>query len=127
MRRSLTIAVIVLFSSFALAQTPVGEWTDHLIYNSASCVASGSKEVFASTGSSVIVYNKQYAELRKLSKVTGLSGTGISTIAWSEDYSTLIIAYATANIDLVKGSAIYNIPDIDRKYIPGNKTIYRKI
>lgn len=125
MRRSLTIAVIVLFSSFALAQTPVGEWTDHLIYNSASCVASGSKEVFASTGSSVIVYNKQYAELRKLSKVTGLSGTGISTIAWSEDYSTLIIAYATANIDLVKGSAIYNIPDIDRKYIPGNKTIYR--
>jgi hypothetical protein len=125
MRRSLTIAVIALFSLFTLAQTPVGEWTDHLIYNSACCVASGSKEVFASTGSSVIVYNKQFAELRKLSKVTGLSGTGISTIAWSEENITLIIAYSNTNIDLVKGSSIYNIPDIDRKYIPGNKTIYR--
>src|SRR5664280_621213 len=100
MRRYLTITGIFLFSSFSMAQTPVGEWTDHLIYNSALCVAAGSKEVFASTGSSVIVYNKQYAELRKLSRVNGLSGTGISTIAWSEENNTLIIAYTTANIDL---------------------------
>jgi hypothetical protein len=125
MRRSLNIICISLFSSFTLAQTPVGEWTDHLIYNTAHCVAAGSKEVFASTGSSVIVYNKQYAELRKLSRITGLSGTGISTIAWSEENSTLIIAYTTTNIDLLKGSSIYNVPDIDRKYIPGNKTINR--
>ena len=125
MRRSLTITGILLFSSFTLAQTPIGEWTDHLIYNSAICVAAGSKEVFASTGTSVIVFNKQYAELRKLSKVTGLSGTGISSIAWSEENNTLIIAYSTTNIDLVKGNVIYNIPDIDRKYIPGNKIINR--
>jgi hypothetical protein len=125
MRRHLTIAGIIMFSSFTMAQTPIGEWTDHLIYNSALCVAAGSKEVFASTGSSVIVYNKQYAELRKLSKVNGLSGTGISTIAWSEENNTLIIAYTSTNIDLVKGNTIYNIPDIERKYIPGNKSVNR--
>ena len=125
MRRHLTIAGTIIFSSFTMAQTPVGEWTDHLIYNSALCVAAGSKEVFASTGSSVIVYNKQYAELRKLSKVNGLSETGISTIAWSEENNTLIIAYSTTNIDLVKGNSIYNIPDIERKYIPGNKSVNR--
>jgi hypothetical protein len=125
MRRYLTITGIIIFSSFTMAQTPVGEWTDHLIYNSTLCVAAGSKEVFASTGSSVIVYNKQYAELRKLSKVNGLSGTGISTIAWSEENNTLIIAYTTTNIDLVKGNSIYNIPDIERKYIPGNKIVNR--
>jgi hypothetical protein len=125
MKRFLTISGLALFSSFTLAQTPVGEWTDHLNYNSARCVVVGSKEVFASTGSSVIVYNKSYTELRKLSRVTGLSGTGISTIAWSEENSTLIIAYSSTNIDLVKGNVIYNIPDIERKYIPGDKTINR--
>jgi hypothetical protein len=125
MRRSLTITFLALFSSLTMGQTPVGEWTDHLVYTNAYGVAAGSKEVFASNGSSVLVYNKQYAELRKLSRVSGLSGTGISTIAWSEENSTLIIAYTSSNIDLVKGSSIYNIPDIERKYIPGNKTINR--
>jgi hypothetical protein len=125
MKKFLTISGIALFSSFTLAQTPVGEWTDHLNYSSARSVAVGSNEVFASTGSSVIVYNKSFAELRKLSKVTGISETGISTIALSEENSTLIIAYNSTNIDVVKGNAIYNIPDIERKYIPGDKTIYR--
>lgn len=125
MRSFLTITILALFSSLTMAQTPVGDWTDHLVYTSAYGVAAGSKEIFASTGSSVIVYNKQYAELRKLSRVSGLSGTGISTIGWSEENGTLIIAYSTTNIDLVKGSSIYNIPDIERKYIPGIKTINR--
>lgn len=125
MRRSLNITILILFSSFTMAQTPVGGWTDHLVYTTANSVAAGLKEVYASTGSSVIVYNKQYAELRKLSRISGLSGTGISNIGWSEENETLIIAYSTTNIDLVKGSSIYNIPDIERKYIPGNKTINR--
>jgi hypothetical protein len=125
MRRYFIITGTFLLSAFSLAQTPVGDWTDHLVYNKALCVAAGTKEIFASTGTSVLVYNKQYSELKKLSKVTGLSGTGISTIAWSEENSTLIVAYSTTNIDLIKGNSIYNIPDIDRKYIPGNKSVNR--
>jgi Tfp pilus assembly protein FimT len=104
-------------------QTPVGSWSDHLVYNTADCVAVGADEVFASTGSSIIIYNKVFAELKKMSRIDGLTETGISTITWSEENKTLIIAYTSTNIDLLKNDIIYNIPDISRKYIPGEKMI----
>ena len=104
-------------------QTPVGTWSDHLIYNTAKNIAVGTEQVFASTGSSILEYNKEYAELKKMSRINGLTETGISTIGWSEDNKTLIIAYSSTNIDLIKNNIIYNIPDIYRKYIPGRKRL----
>ena len=56
-----------------------------------------------------------------MSRINGLTETGISTIAWSEENKTLIIAYSSTNVDLLKNNIIYNIPDISRKYIPGKK------
>jgi hypothetical protein len=119
--------IIYLFFSFSLSigQTPVGSWSDHLVYNSAKNVAVGREEVFASNGSSVMVYNKKFAEIRKLSRINGLTETGISTIAWSDENDALIIGYSSTNIDIIHNNIIYNIPDISRKYIPGKKEINR--
>lgn len=123
MRKSLIITVLLTAFANLHGQTPVGSWTDHLNYNTAKNVAVGKREVFASTGSSLMVYNKSFAQLRKLSRVNGLTETGISTIGWSDTNETLVIAYLTCNIDLIRKNVILNIPDISRKYIPGKKTI----
>jgi hypothetical protein len=104
---------------------PIGSWSDHLVYNTADCIAVGAEEVFASTGSSLLIYNKKFDELKKMSRINGLTETGISTISWSEENKTLIIAYISTNIDLLINNNIYNIPDISRKYIPGQKEINR--
>jgi hypothetical protein len=96
-----------------------------LRYNTAKCVAAGSEEIFASTGSSIIVYNKEYNELKKMSPLTGLSETGISAIGWSGENNILIIAYTSTNLDLLNKSTVFNIPDINNKYIPGDKKINR--
>jgi hypothetical protein len=125
MKEILSISIISLATLLLNGQTPVGSWSDHLAYNTANCVVAGIDEVFASTGSSILIYNKGFAELKKLSRINGLSETGISTIGWSEDYKTLIIAYTSTNVDLLKDNIIYNIPDIDRKYIGGKKEINR--
>jgi hypothetical protein len=125
MRRISFIVTFLYLFLLLKGQTPVGSWSDHLLYNSAKNVAVGTKEVYASTGSSILIYNKDFAELKKMSRINGLTETGISTIAWSEDYSTLVIAYSSTNIDLVKNNVIYNIPDIYRKSISGKKEIYR--
>ena len=125
MRRFSVITGFFLLFWHLNGQVPVGVWSDHLRYNTAKSVAVSSKEVFASTGSSIIIYNKEYAELKKLSRINGLSETGISTIAWSEENNVLIIAFTSTNIDLVKNNIVYNIPDILNKYIPGNKMINR--
>ena len=125
MRKFLIISCLLFCLPPLQGQTPVGFWTDHLNYNIAKQLAAGSESIFASTGSSVLVYNKEFGELRKLSRVNGLSETGISTLGWSEENKTLVIAYSSTNIDLVKNNIIYNIPDISRKYIPGKKEINR--
>ena len=123
MRRLLFFCCLFLYTLNIWGQTPVGTWTDHLVYSKALNLAVGPEEVFASTGSSIIVYNKEYSELRKLSRVNGLSETAISTIAFSEEYDILVIAYSNTNIDILKNNIIYNIPDIKLKYIPGKKEI----
>jgi hypothetical protein len=106
-------------------QTPVGSWTDHLSYNAAQSVTAGTKEVFVSGGSSIMVYSRGQAELRKLSRVNGLSETGISAICYSEEAKTLVIGYNSANIDLVVNNVVYNIPEIRQKLMPGEKKINR--
>jgi len=120
-------AMLVLFCLFlnSSGQTPVGSWSDHLLYNSSKNIAVGSNDVYSSTGSSILVYNKGFAELKKMSRINGLTETGISAIAWSEEYKTLIIGYTSTNIDIVKNNTIYNIPDISRKTISGKKEIYK--
>ncbi len=125
MRRLLLLCILFLAALHTMGQTPVGTWSDHLVYNIALNVAAGPDEVFASTGYSIIVYNKEYDELRKLSRVNGLSETLISTIAFSEENDLLVIAYSSTNIDILKNNTFYNIPDISLKYIPGKKEINR--
>ncbi|MBN2367053.1 MAG: hypothetical protein JXL67_12860, partial [Calditrichaeota bacterium] len=125
MKRSFITGSLLIILLSISAQTPVGSWSDHLMYNTAFSVAAGSEEIFASNGSSIIVYNRGNAQLSKLSRINGLSETGISSIVWAEEYKTLLIAYSSTNIDLLKNNIIYNIPDIYRKYIPGKKEINR--
>lgn len=125
MKHYLTLLLLFFGVLNSNGQTPVGTWTDHLTYNTAKSIAVGSEEVFASTGSSIIVYNKEFSELKKMSRINGLSETGISTIGWSEENKTLVIAYSTTNVDLVKNNTIFNISDISRKFIPGRKEINR--
>jgi hypothetical protein len=124
MRNFLSI-VLLLISMILHGQTPVGSWSDHLAYNTTDCVAVSTDQVFASTGSSIIIYNKTFAELKKMSRIDGLTETGINTISWSEENKTLVIAYTSTNIDLLQNNMIYNISDISRKNIPGEKKINR--
>jgi|WetSurSiteA1Bulk_404760.scaffolds.fasta_scaffold00996_4 hypothetical protein len=125
MKKLLFITAIIIFFNSLSGQQPVGSWTDNLNYNTAKSIAAGTDEIYVSTGSSVLVYNKEYSELKKLSPVNGLSETGISSIGWSDENKILVIAYKSTNLDLVLKNTVYNIPDIMNKYIPGNKRINR--
>jgi hypothetical protein len=119
---------ILFFTSLTLSlsgQKPVGTWSDHLTSFSVRNIAIGQGKIFASTGSSILVYDKGFQELKKITRAQGLSETTISNIAWSAENNLLIIAYSSTNIDLLKENFVNNIPDIKRKYIPGRKEIYR--
>ncbi|MBN2665085.1 MAG: T9SS type A sorting domain-containing protein [Bacteroidales bacterium] len=120
---SITVSVFILFT--LKGQTPVGSWTDHLNYNTADGISGNADIIYSSTGASILVYETGMNEIRKLSPVSGLSETGIASTGWSETNSTLIIAYTSLNIDLVRGSSIENIPDILNRFPYGQKKINR--
>jgi hypothetical protein len=123
--RTILITLFIISGFLLQAQKPVGSWTDHLSYNFAKQIAMGNSEVFASTESAIIIYDTNNSEIKKLSRVNGLSESGISTIDYSKEYSTLVIGYTSTNIDLIKDNVIYNIPDIKLKYLAGEKVIYK--
>ncbi|UCG27291.1 MAG: hypothetical protein JSV24_09985 [Bacteroidales bacterium] len=104
-------------------QLKIGEWRDHLPYSHGETITIGDKKIYCASKNSLFLLNKDDNSLEKLSKVNGLSDIGISTIKYSSENDLLFIAYTNTNIDLVRGNQIFNISDIKRKSIPGNKVI----
>ncbi len=108
---------------FSFAQIAVGEWRDHLPYSHALKVTEAENKIYCSTDISLFSYNKDDNSIEKLSKISGLSDIGFSSIEYSKENKVLLIAYSNGNIDLIENNTIYNISDIKRKQITGNKTI----
>jgi len=105
------------------AQIKVGEWRDHLSYSHATSITASSTRVYCATGGALFLVNKSDQSIEKLTKITGLSDIGISTIRYSPENELLFIAYSNANIDIIRGNYIHNISDIKRKNITGVKGI----
>lgn len=105
-------------------QGAIGSWDDHLPYSRSNYVTSGGGKVFSSTGSSVLVYDTGTRTVSSLSRVSGLSETSVTLLAWCEDEESLIIVYRSGMIDILRKGIITSIPDIRNKYIPGVKEIY---
>ncbi|MFH2141726.1 MAG: T9SS type A sorting domain-containing protein [Bacteroidota bacterium] len=123
MKHSFLVFIIFLIIHLINAQIAVGEWRDHLAYNKAIRVVEVGDKIYCATETAVFYLNTQDNSLTKLSKVNGLSDIGVSSIAYSQANDILIITYTNANIDMISNNTIYNISDIKRKQIIGNKTI----
>ena len=59
-----------------------------------------------------------------MSRITGLNETGVSGICYDELHDKLFIAYRNSNIDIIYRNDIFNVPDIKKKNIVGDKKIY---
>ncbi len=112
-----------VLQALTLAQIPVGNWRLHLPSRNVIHVAYSPGKVFCTTGESIFSYNLKDNNVEKLSKISGLSDFGSSSIAYSPDRNILVIGYENGNIDILKGKSVYNISDLKRKSIPANKAI----
>jgi hypothetical protein len=107
-----------------LLQQPIGEWREHLPYNSTIAVAAGDGKIFAATPYSVFSVTLGDRHIERMSRITGLSETGISTLAFDENNNKLVIAYGNSNLDIIHRADVHNIPDIKRDNVSGDKNIY---
>ena len=104
---------------------PLGQWRDHLPYQSVRDLSAGQGHIWAATAYSLFSVNLADNLTTRYSRVNGLNETGISCIQFDEATGKLLIAYSNSNIDILYRNDIYNIPDIKRDNITGDKTIYR--
>lgn len=125
--RSLFLILFCCFSTCLPAQqliAPIGLWKEYLPYNSTIDLAAGNGKVFAATPYSLFSVTLADNSIERLSRVTGLSETGISAICYDNPQEKLFIAYSNSNIDILYRNDIINLPDLKRDNIIGDKTIY---
>lgn len=122
----LLIALSINLCTYAQQRdVPIGTWKEYLPYNSAIDVAAGGGMIYAATPYSLFTVSMADKSIERLSRVTGLNETGISTIFYDDTQEKLVIAYSNSNIDILYRNDIINVPDIKRSTIIGDKTIYR--
>lgn len=107
------------------AQPPIGQWREHLPWNTGIGVAAANNRIYCATSNALMYVDLDDRSLHRLSRVNGLAETGISLLAKNETTGRLIIAYQNSNLELVERNTIRNISDIKRKTISGDKTVYR--
>jgi ligand-binding sensor domain-containing protein len=117
----------LLFSVTCAAQNiiaPIGMWREHLPYHNAIDVTSSNQKIYAATPYSVFTVEKSSGEITRLSKISGLSETGVSTIKFDANLDKFYIGYSNSNIDIIDAKGIHNLPDLKRENIAGDKSIY---
>lgn len=125
------IAGFLLFSLLLLCslqnvaqQVPIGHWRNHLPCLPARAVATGEGKVFCASAYSLFSVGEEEHAITRYDKTGGMHDMGISAIGFDEASRTLLVAYQNSNLDLLLDGRIYNLPDILRKPVSGDKTIY---
>ena len=106
------------------AQIPIGKWRTHLPYQFCTLSEATNDKIFCSATGGLFYYKLDDNSVEKISKVDGLSDNGVSAMPWTSKSEILILAYQNSNLDIIRGESVVNIPDIMKKQIPGDKSIY---
>ncbi|MGZ5190683.1 MAG: PorZ beta-propeller-like domain-containing protein, partial [Flavisolibacter sp.] len=117
---------LIGFSFGASAQNtfpPIGSWREHLPYLTAIDVVASENKIYTATPYSLFSVDIISKEIKRISKISGLNETGISTISFDKVSKKLYIAYKNSNIDVLDEKGLYNIPELKRENISGDKSI----
>ncbi len=114
----------LVLSIFCSGQIAVGQWRDHLPYNYGEMIAISGDDVYLLTNVGLLKYSTVTGETEKLSKINGLSDSGVKSIGFSQHTGYLVLGYSNGNVDLIRDGEVINVGDIKRKLINGDKAIY---
>ena len=114
------------YSGFRLqAQTAIGHWRDCLDYSRVHRVEPAGDGIYAAVRGGLFRFDPDERVVTSLSKATRLSDVGVANMAYDPQSRYLVVAYNNSNIDLVQDNRVFNISDIKRAEISGDKSVYR--
>lgn len=123
--RSFIIFFLLTAPLFCLAQLPpIGQWRTHLDYFSGKAITQSDKMIYCASPVSFFSVDKTDNAITRYDKVYGLNDIGINKLQYDNETGKLLVAYSNSNIDILYKTDVFNIPDIKRKDINGDKGIY---
>ena len=124
MKKTFLLLITIIAVQQIVAQSiPIFKWQDHLSYKSGVSVSEGNGKVYCATKSGIFMFNNSDNSMERLSKINGLSDVQAVVLNCNHYNNKVLIAYANANLDIIDGTTITNLPDIKNKNIVGNKAI----
>ena len=100
-----------------------GSWKVHLPFQTATTLTTDGQKVYVGGPSGLFTFGVQDNALEIWDKSKGLASLSINVVKYNSALDLLMIVYQNADIDLIKNGLIYNLPDIARKQITGEKRI----
>lgn len=101
----------------------IGEWRDHFSYSNAISVVEAGPAIYCASSTGVFKFDRNNEEIERLTKVNALSDVGINGVAWNDQLSMLLVYYTNGNLDLISSSSSFNMSDIKRSDLLGDKSI----
>lgn len=120
----LIFTLILTWLSQEMKAQRIGVWKVHLPHNKPIAVSEVEDELYVATTGGFYSFGLSNGEVKVYSKADGLSDIEVSAIGYNKAMNTLVIAYSSTNIDLLKDGQIININDIYRFPVLGKKYIY---
>lgn len=96
-----TLLFLLLISSIT-AYAQIGTWRTHFNYLNTTDLAVVESKIYATSENGFFYYDTVKKQVITLSKIEGFTETGIAKIAYNSPLKTLLIAYQSGNIDLLK-------------------------
>lgn len=123
-RTTLLLWSLSFMAAGALAQGTLGSWQDHFSYRRAVSVAEGGGHIYCASNTAVFKYHPPSGEIERITKANALSDVGIQGLAWNEPLGMLLVYYNNGNLDLLQGDRSFNMGDIRRSSLLGDKAVY---
>lgn len=122
--KNIFFLVIICLSYTLSAQIGVGQWRDHLPFNSTFDLIEKDNSIIGASATALFKFDKANSQISKFSVLDGLTETNITSIAYSKKHRAIIIGYNSGNIDIVLDDEIINLPELkNTSNIPGDKKI----
>ena len=125
MKRIVSLIILSTICGFVFSQNiGLGKWRSHFSFDKLYKVIPADNHIYGQGALGLFCYDDDEKTVSLHTKIENLNDVDISTVAYDFDTKCLAIAYKNSNIDLMINDVVYNISDIKRKEISGDKAIY---
>lgn len=124
MKRLLLLPLLACCATALMGQVGIGQWRGHLSYSCVDRLCLSGTTLYAAASQGLLAYDLEDNTLEALDKTHRLNDVGIATMAYDELTGNLVVAYSNANIDLLRDGRTYNLSDIKRATLAGDKSIH---